>query len=184
MLNRGIVLKIIPEKNLSIIFDSSKGKIYCKTEKEEIRLINGAHLEYELENKKNSLILQRIAIINDPFKLAKFDLVFFHGILQTTNSFLTLEDPNYEVFYLLEFFFYNHEKLNSKKIQKIYFCKLLSLLGICPELKQTQIYFYKLITFPIDIIVDLEIDLSIERILDFWINYVTESHPNHKNLML
>jgi hypothetical protein len=180
MSDSGIILKILSEKCSLLILDSLRGKILCKINN-RTKLINGSHINYTLEKNRNNFYLKESFIKNDPFKVAKFDILFFHQILEITNYFLPLESPNNEIYKLLSFFFNNYELLNISNKKKLYLCKLLSLLGIYPDIKEAQLTFFKLISFPIDIIANLEIDLNIEPILDFWIDSAIECHPYYTN---
>lgn len=178
--NSGIILKLIPEKDLCIILDSLHGKIPCRS-KSKI-LLNGLEISYFLNKKKDYFFLEKITIENNPFEVAKENLFFLHHILELTNFFSPLEKPNEEIYNILNFFLKYYPKFQSKIKQKIFLCKFFSLLGIYPDMKQISYNIFEFIISPIDIVVDIEIDLNIERILDLWINYGIETHPYYKKL--
>lgn len=183
MLSSGIVLKVIHHKNNFLLLDEYKGKIICKKNKtEKINLVNGLHLSYKIEEQPNIFCIEKININNNPFNIAKENLVFFHHILELTDFFTPLESTSNEIYNLLNYFFDNNLKLTNKKLQKIFLGKFFFLIGIYPETQSFSPGFFKLISLPIDILLDLEIDLSIEKKLDFWINYSVESHHNYKKI--
>ncbi|MCL4361466.1 hypothetical protein M1446_03865 [Candidatus Dependentiae bacterium] len=179
--HQGIVLrKFLPKKNKVSIFDQKLGRIdaLLRGKKNESRLVQGGFLTYSLEKWNNLYILQDPDFITDPFEWAKEDILFLHHILELCHYFLPIEKPSKELFELVSFIYSNSELLKSCFGKKLLLSRFFLLQSIYPN--DISIYdqsFYRLISGPIDIILDRKCDLEMHNDLTRWLKECINVHP-------
>ncbi len=181
--NKGFVLKIFDTGWLSVL-DSQLGRIECKLVRRKTPYIvnNGALVHYIISKNRKLFQLDALELQHIPFFLASQDIYFFHHILELSYYFLPLEYPHDDIFELLVYLFCNSAGLTLTGFQKkILLSKFFAYLGLFSEDVYDQNAFFKrLISQPIESILNECFDERIQKLIEHWILGCIALHP-HRN---
>lgn len=176
--NIGIVLKkYFPQKVKLSVLDSKLGKIACVPNRVDICV--GAFIDYHINCYRGFYFVNTVNILKIPSLFCKMpDLIFFHHVLEICYFFIFEGSPVSEIFELLSFLYFSADTIYNRCSKKIFLCKLFFLLGIYPEDKHFQLLFFnRVASESIDILINETIDLRIERRLDAWLSACLAMHP-------
>lgn len=178
--NKGFVLKIFDTGWLSI-FDYQLGRIECKIAQQKMSYIinNGALLNYYFSKNKKSFHIDAVELQDIPFSLASQDIYFFHHMLELSYYFLPMEYPHYEIFELLIYLFCNRSgSLLTLLQKKIILSKFFADLGLFSEETYDQDSFFgRLISQPIESILNECVDERVQKLIEHWILSCIALHP-------
>lgn len=179
--NQGIILKTYAPKKCKIsLLDKTLGRIeaisprvpYCDT------VIPGMVATYFLAKRHGHLYeLTGIELYDIPLALARYDIYFFHHVLEICHYFLPLNLAVSTIYDLLLFLLEFHEKINSTWHKKIFLLRFFLYLGLYPEHKGTgEESWEHLIYEPIDIMLEKKTRIS-ERTVEQWLLGCMQAHP-------
>lgn len=173
---RGIVLKNLSAHKVAILNDIV-GRI-------DAVVIKPPHLGsviiYTVQRTRGTLqFLDHYSIIDMPFFWGRNDILFWHHVLELCYYFMPVGSYAAELFELLSFL-YTVEKgsLWGVHAKKIYLFKLLSMIGIQPEVPRISASkVHQLIASSAKEIATIELDEESEKIMDEWIRVCVSQHP-------
>ncbi|MGE0206352.1 MAG: hypothetical protein AB7R69_00715 [Candidatus Babeliales bacterium] len=175
----GIVLKnYCPNKQKLIIFDEELGKIEAIFFARGHHMISaGSYLCYYAERTKNQWYkLEGYELFHAPLQLARYELYFYHHVLELCYYFIPFELPLDGIFDLLKFLLYSYHEVADSYKKKLFLLRFFVQLGIYPEeefgLHTIGDY---LLSQPIDVILNTEI--VSEKALERWLFFCIKSHP-------
>ncbi len=198
----GLVLKrFLPFKQKISILNRISGKHNLITTPSNLsqKLWPGMIIEYQLiRNSSVNIIANHINIIATLTNITKQNIKWLHSILEISYYSLPLAAPAPEIFEILYYSIRLLSKQNIfdekfKIIKKIYFLKLIHLLGICSyenyEAYSKQLHLFSSVFIDISdelkvesVKVALEkIDKQTEKNIDLVINQSIKNHPFSKN---
>ncbi len=173
----GIVLRHFSHiHNKIALLDKQHGRIECIVNK--LDKPAGSLLGYTTSVKRGSFFLNECAILYVPLDLARADLLFLHHILELIYYFAPVGSCVQGVFDLIAFLYTIEHMLISVRFKKFFLFKLLTLLGVAPELDSVQIVCVReLHTMTIDMFDDAGMNKDNEKKLDKWLWSCIWQHP-------
>jgi hypothetical protein len=176
--SEAVVLKFSGRK-LSLL-SKTKGRIerHFYLQKSWMKLSSGSLIKYAEGNNKNQL--ESLSVEYVPLFCGRRDIIFLHSFIEICNFFIP-EGSGGTLFYSFMISIYKHFiRFDSLYLQKRALCKALAHLGIHPEHKQFYPYVHFLLEIPIDNLATTDIQLLKEEILDQWLLWCIDSHPQGK----
>ena len=173
-----IVLKF-SGRRLSLL-SKEKGRIerHFYPQKPWMKLSSGSLVTYTEGDKKNQL--EAVTVNYVPLFCARRDIMFLHAFLEVCNFFIP-EGSGGSLFYTFLCSLYkDFLQFDSLYLKKRVLCKALSHLGVHPEHRQFHSYIHMLLEIPIDNLAATDIQLLKEEILDQWLVWCIDSHPQGK----
>lgn len=181
---RAIVLRsYYPEKLKLSVLDEHLGHIEVTYRMRNTigSLCHGALIEYQRDRISESIfIADRVELVDIPFWLACHDMQFLHQLLEYTSFFASREQSEPQVFkFLLKIY---KKRIKNLITKKIILCKLLYLLGVCPEdALHSMPDLFCLISSSDRIILKKQIHEQLINDLDQWLIRCIALHPHaHK----
>lgn len=174
--NHGLVLRIDHTNQIYTLLDSSYGKINCRLKKQNLNYFCGLFISYFIEPQKQLFKISEVEIIDSIKNVNSDKLKFLHQLLEISFYFLPEASECPEVFTFLQKIMLQNKNYILKH-KKFLLCKLLAILGIIPEYSFKEAYLNLILSFPIDRLLELEINLNMEKNLDTWIIEGIKSHP-------
>jgi len=152
----------------ALLYYSSRTQITCE----------GTLISFQEYTKKGGIFIVKNPILKDiPLMWAKHDIYLLHCLLELCYHFVPLGTEGEEVFYFFKNLYRQNFFCVHQKIRKIVVCKLLSLLGVCPEGIKFHPILILLSQLAIDNVVVADLELVSEDVLDEWISWSIEEHP-------
>ena len=177
----GIVLKkYFPIKRKIVVLDKEFGKLEYVPMSEDICV--GMLLEYRAEPARGGVtFMYNAEKMGLPLLLAQQDILFFHHVLELCYYFLPEGAAVPELFTLLEYLYTSECNTFTTRFKKLFLVKFFAIIGMYPEDSRFQKpFFFRLATVSIDILVQQNLDLGIERDLDAWLRNCILMHPHHE----
>ncbi len=178
----GIVLKnYAPQKCKLAVLDNALGKIMCVPNRQNI--CAGSLISYDITHQRTIYFARDIELLYMPLDLAKEDILFLHHVLEICYYFIPVGSmpvtrTTSEIFKFIQFLYSSEYLLKHLFFKKIFLFKLLVSLGVyLPGNKFKNVYFHRLASLSIDMIVNEDIDLEVERDLDVWLSNCVSMHP-------
>ncbi len=170
----GIVLKhFAPKKNTCALLDKTLGRITAIVMHDALSA--GTVLNYELRQKQQWYILDNVEIIDMPLGLARHDMLFLHYILEMCYHF-TIQDSGPNKLYGLLMFVYKYRQFDSDQKIRI-LCVLLAFLDLYSEdATLSSSYLHALAQKPLEQVIAIEIDASIEKNISRWLYQCIRVH--------
>jgi len=173
----GIVLKkYFPKKRVIAVLDSALGLIDYVPDTENIAL--GALLHYWVVQRKGVSFIHGIENIQVPLLLGKYDILFFHHVLEICYYFVPRGQYSENIYMLMNCLYSADHNLMNVIQKKSFLVKLFSVLGIYPysSAKYNSSLLQK-ISGSIDLADYSALDLGSERELDAWLHGCLLHHP-------
>jgi hypothetical protein len=181
--NCGIVLRNYhPYKQKISIFDKEHGRIeaFMNNTRSDIaeQLNHGTIIHYHLSLLPSLYKIHEIEIFSIPFALAKYDLIFFHHILELSYYFLPPCAAAPETFDLIMYLFNTATHTFDKQL--ILFRFFISL-GMYPEqIPLEKNYFQYLASQKLEVFFKEKLDEMHHKVLESWLLQCIAMHP-YKN---
>jgi len=176
-----VVLKF-SGRRLSLLC-KKRGRIerYFYLQKPWMKLSSGSLVKYVDGQKKGNVFnVESLSVEYVPLFCARKDIAFLHAFLEICNFFIP-EESGGSLFYTFLISIYKHfTRFDCLYLQKRVLCKALSHLGVCPEYEKFYPYLHILLEIPIDNLATTDIQLLEEEILDQWLFWCIDSHPQGK----
>lgn len=138
----------------------------------------GTVVTYTIYTKNNHLFVQDMECLYMPLSLGKADVLFLHHIFEVIFYFAPIGSCVKGVFDLLAFLYTIEHMLISIRFKKFFLFKLLTLLGVVPEIEGLRsVYIYQLQSISIDIFDETILDKEGEKKLDKWLWGCIWQHP-------
>ncbi len=173
----GIVIKQYTSRQHNItlldkIYGSIEGVVFTNT------LSTGSVINYSMQKRKEAYWLSDITLIHMPLTFAKKDLLFLHHVLEICYFFAPIGSCVAGIFELLLFLYTTEDMWNHMTAKKIFLVKLLSTLGIYPEIQPARTSCVsRVLVLGIYSISNYKIDLADEKELDHWLWCCIIQHP-------
>jgi hypothetical protein len=180
-IRRGIILKTyFPLKRKIVVLDQTAGKVSYVPTHEDVCV--GTLIEYTVDVPRTGIaFLHNAHKIGLPLLLAQNDILFFHHVLELCYYFIPEGIPVEDVFLIVESLYVLEHSRFTTRFKKLLLMKLFVALGMYPEERAFQKpYFCRLASVSIDILVELDLDLKIERELDAWLRACITLHPHNE----
>lgn len=132
------------------------------------------------KTKGERATLDDLTIEYVPLFCARKDIVFLHSFLEICTFYIPVGSGGSLFYSFLIYLYKDFVSFNTLYQQKIVLCKELAILGVCPEHKQFYSSMRKLLALPIDNLAQTDIQLIKEDILDQWLTWCIDSHPQGK----
>lgn len=200
----GLILKrFLPFKNKISILSKTNGKHNLITLPSNLsqKLWPGMIIEYKLIKNNNNninMISNHINIISTLTNITKQNIKWLHNILEVSYYSLPLASPAPEIFEILYLSIYLLDKQdifneNFQIIKKVYFLKLINLLGI--SICENYDTYIKQLDIFSSIFIDISNELKVESVkaalkkidkktqnnIDLLIKESIKNHPFSKN---
>ncbi len=180
--HRGIVIQSqLPHTGRLIIIDSALGKIDARisTKLKHHRLVHGAYIEYSHNKERDIFWIQDIELLMLPASWVMKNIHFFHHILELMRFFLMYHNPNRELMDHLHHMYVEYVPETELFFQFGYLSRFFLLIGICPEESHDlSISLFRLISAPIDIMLNVRDDMLVSRQLSEWLQKCLLLHPD------
>lgn len=173
----GIVLrKSMGSKYKISLLDKNYGRIECIVNSSTFCI--GSLVAYTFSEKKGTFFLSDTQAIYTPLSLGSSDLLFLHHILELLYYFAPVGSCVNGIFDLLAFLYTIEHMLMSKIFKKFFLLKLLTFLGVSPELDSMYYTSIDVLSrLPIDQFSDDLIGCEDEKKLDKWLWLCIWQHP-------
>ena len=173
----GIVLrKSSSSRNKIALIDKQYGRIECIVNALDKSV--GTLLSYTMSNRRDSFFLRDIDSLHTPLSLGSSDLLFLHHIFELIYYFAPVGSCVGGVFDLLAFLYTIEHMLISMRFKKFFLFKLLTLLGVAPEIESLRsLCIAQLKTIAVDRFDETMIDKEAEKKLDKWLWCCVLQHP-------
>jgi hypothetical protein len=145
-------------------------------------LHRGSLISYISEKKQGQRveIIEHLDLERCATQLAFQDIYLLHYILELCHYFVPIGSEAKEPFYFLVELFQQFSTFPSPIQKKIVLCKLLALLGVCPDEASVQIIANELRKMPIDKLLQAPLELNSEELISRWLFWCIEMHPKGK----
>lgn len=146
------------------------------------KLSAGVVISYDQQKalQRGLPIIQNSALEYIPMVWARYDILFLHCLLEVCYFFIPVGSGGRSIFVLLEEIYRNFQAFETVKSKKIVLCKLLAHLGVHPDQEQFQICAQILLDIPVDNREVTDLQLTVEDLVDNWIVWCVNSHPQGK----
>ncbi|HVX00628.1 MAG TPA: hypothetical protein VHA52_09380, partial [Candidatus Babeliaceae bacterium] len=177
-MQRGIVLRSYGHENKKVaILDEELGHVEaffsCASAP------HGSLLTYMLNattSRKYRILQPNIIML--PQDWARLDIIFLHHMLELCSKFLPFNSKNSAVFLLLsQWYTLTGPFCYTESFKKLFIAKFFLFIGWLPEPKQDQVMLMNLISSPIDIMFEGELDRYSIAQLDIWLEACIGLHP-------
>jgi hypothetical protein len=179
---RGIVIHSqLPHNGRLIIIDAALGKIDARVSGKlhHHRLVHGICIEYTYTKERDVFLIYDIELIMAPAAWVTDNLAFFHHILELMRFFIMYHNPNQALMEHLHHMYVAHEPQTLLFFQYSYLSRFFLLIGICPEESHDlRISLFRLISAPIDIMLNVRDDMLVSRQLSEWLQKCLLFHPD------
>jgi hypothetical protein len=180
-IRQGIVIRFYgPYKQKVALLDEELGHIEATIlSKKNARLPHGALVNYVLESTVNSYQLVYSDIIALPQAWAREDIIFLHHALELCSYFIPFNSRTPTVFaWLSQWYTLNEYWCSTVGFKNFFIAKFFFLIGWYPEPRQKKDReLMSLISGPIDIMFEGELDQSITIHLNEWLEECITLHP-------
>ncbi len=145
-------------------------------------LHRGSIISYFSEKKHGQLveIIEYLDLEQCATQLAFQDIYLLHYILELCHYFIPVGSEAEQPFYFLVELFQQFNKFSTPLQKKIVLCKILALLGVCPDEVSVQAIANKLRIMPIDKLLSEHLELDSEELISRWLFWCREMHPKGK----
>jgi hypothetical protein len=145
-------------------------------------LHRGSLISYISEKKQGQRveIIEHLDLEQCATQLAFQDIYLLHYILEVCHYFIPIGSEADQPFYFLVELFQRFRAFPTVLQKKIVLCKLLALLGVCPDEAAVQTIANRLRTMPIDKLLEAPLELSSEELISRWLFWCMEMHPKGK----
>lgn len=178
----GIVL-LYKGRNLSLL-ESHYGRvdaIFYTSLFSKTRIQKGSIISYyAVRDKYQKLLIQDVEIEHMPLNWGRSDIYFLHYLLETCYYFVP-EGVGCKITF--DFFlelFSHFEQFKTELDKKRVIVKLFSQLGVYPHDNQIQDCVEQFLKTPIDNLVCADLQLANEALLDRWILWCMQTHPQRQ----
>lgn len=145
-------------------------------------LHRGSLISYnnEISYRQQVQVIEHLDLERCATKLAFQDIYLLHYILELCHNFIPIGSEAQQPFYFLVELFENFGEFSTSAQKKIVLCKLLALLGVCPDEGAVQKIANDLRKMPIDKLLDAPLELDSEELMSAWLSWCIEIHPQGK----
>lgn len=138
----------------------------------------GGLISYAFDQQPYNYIIRDIELIYTPLQLGSIDLLFLHHVLELLYYFAPVGSCVNGIFDLLAFLYSIEDMLISEKFKKFFLLKVLTFLGVIPELDSIRFSsITALCNTRIDLFSDDMVDEEIEKKLHTWLCHCVWQHP-------
>lgn len=138
----------------------------------------GTLISYGEYDQKDGLYILKNPILKDlPLAWARHDIYLLHCLLELCYYFVPFGGEGEKPFCFLKNLYVQNVFFLHQKMRKMVVCKLLSLLGVCPEATKFRPVLLLLSQLAIDNLVAADLELVCEDVLNEWISWCVEEHP-------
>jgi hypothetical protein len=180
--NRGIVIQSqLPHTGRLIIIDNALGKIDARIsgKLQHHRLVHGACIEYSYNKERDVFWIHDIELLMLPASWVMTPIGFFHHLIELMRFFIMYHNPQKELMEHLQHLYVAHEPHTLLFFQLSYLSRFFLLIGICPEESHDlSISLFRLISAPIDIMLNVRDDMLVSRQLSEWLQKCLLLHPD------
>lgn len=139
---------------------------------------SGALITYNSHHNKSQYFISDIKMQLMPLALARIDMLFLHHVVELVYYFAPVGSCVEGVFDLLMFFYVVEHEWMSMQFKKFFLLKLLTTLGIIPELEHISTsYISQLSQLDVKQFDISLIDYAGEKQLDRWLWSCVYQHP-------
>src|SRR5882724_2260088 len=165
----GIVLRrMVGSRHKISLLDRQYGRIECIIGSPDVCV--GSLISYTVHDQRGIFFLRDMQGVYTPLSLGSSDLLFLHHILELLYYFAPIGSCVSGIFDLLAFLYTVEHMLISKVFKKFFLLKLLSLLGVVPELDSMRSStISQLVMVDMDSFSDDLVDEACEKKLDRWL---------------
>jgi hypothetical protein len=178
----GIVL-VYKGRNISVLEDQ-QGRvdaIFYTSLFSQTRIQKGSIITYyAIRDKYQKLVLQDVVIEHVPLAWARHDIYFLHYLLETCYYFIPQGSGCRETFNFFLELFDNFSFFTTDLHKKRVIGKLFSHLGVYPSDTKIEHCVEQFLKTPIDNLVRADLQLANEDILDKWIFWCMQTHPQRQ----
>ena len=147
----------------------------------QTRVQKGSIISYRMEQDKyQNLVLQDVEIEHTPLGWGRYDIYFLHYLLEVCYYFVPQGGGCKITFNFFLELFKNFESFTTSLHKKRVMGKLFSQLGIYPNDSAVQGCVELFLETPIDNLVTADLQLANEEILDQWILWCIQTHPQRQ----
>jgi hypothetical protein len=173
----GIVLRKAAGSRYKIsLLDKNHGRMECVVDSSALCL--GSLVSYTFYEQRGGVFLRDVHVIYTPLSLGSSDLLFLHHILELLYYFAPVGSCVNGIFDLLAFLYTIEHMLISKIFKKFFLLKLLTFLGVSPELDSMRFSAIGMLSrLPIDQFSDDLVGCDDEKKLDKWLWHCIWQHP-------
>lgn len=194
----GIVLRNDSSKNKITIFDQQQGKIYGLSKRHD-RCPHGGLIYYRSEEWRSHVILHDVDLIALPALWVRYDILFFHHVLELILYFMQPAQQSHELFALCKIMYkyFSYEGKQLLFFKKLFLCRLLITMGIYTELLPTNLennrgscdeadanedqILFSLISGSGDIMLN-EYHELLDKKMSIWLNECLQTHAGKTHL--
>lgn len=180
-LHCGIVLRsYVPYKNKLLLLDQQYGmiEVIFFQKSDALRITHGMLVRYTLHKQTRNYRCDDVAFIACPHKWVSDDIFFLHHVLELAAFFLSYNQIMQEVFQLFSLLYKPLVYDDIERFKKCFLCKFFVLIGICPDSYECFTpQFFRLISAPIDTMVNSQDDLLGHTQLARWLKGCIAVHP-------
>ncbi len=176
----GIVLRnYFPQKKKVTILDTQLGKIDCViSQKSERILQHGALVQYRREAWHALYQLHDVELLETPAIWVQQDIYFLHHLLEISDFFLPSHSNACQIIDLFKILYCQLAIKNILFFKKAALCRFFALIGVCPDdAEKYDQFFFRLISAPIDIMLDVQDDVDLCKKMDRWLLGCIKTHP-------
>lgn len=138
----------------------------------------GTLISYGEYAQKDGIYILKNPVLKDlPLDWGRYDIYLFHCLLELCYYFVPFGSEGQQAFSFLKNLYEQKIFFLHQKMRKMVVCKLLSLLGICPEATKFRPVLLLLSQLAIDNVAVADLELICEDILNEWISWSVEEHP-------
>lgn len=187
-IQQAIVLRsYLPYKQKLALFDYELGRIEIIAAKKKLfdRITHASLISYLAEEWNSFYRMHDYELSAVPESWAHTDIYFLHQLLELSMFFLPLHTPQADKLFELFMLLYQPCLLRTEKelFKKIFLCRFFALIGMYPD--NSSFYsssFFRLISEPIDIMLDVQMDKAQHAQLVQWIYECINIHPEAHHL--
>jgi hypothetical protein len=178
----GIVL-LYKGRSISLL-DPIQGRIdailyssaYAKT-----RVVPGSIISYSVtRDRYQNIVLQNVEIDHVPLCWGRHDIHLLHYLLEICYYFIPQGAGCKNTFTLFITLFKNFSSFKTVLDKKNVLCKILSELGMYPHVPEIQSCVEELLEKPVDNLMARDLQLTNEDLLDQWLLWCIQTHPQGK----
>lgn len=144
----------------------------------KVRVQKGSLISYhQVRDKHQNLIFQDIEIEHVPLQWGRHDIHFLHYLLETCYYFVPQGSGCAITFSFFISLFNDFSHFTTVLHKKRVLCKLFSQLGIYPHDPEIHSCVEALLKKPIDNLMAGDLQLANEDLLDQWLLWCIQTHP-------
>ncbi len=175
----GIILRrYLPKKQKISLLDRELGRIESiRVDRVSLEQLHaGSVLCYYPVAHAQWYQLEGLEIIQVPLRVARDDIYFLHHVLELSYYFLPLHSQETNLFDLILFLVYSHEKIRTSLSKKIFLLRFFAYLGMYPE---EDLVVPKMMRSVMQAPLEVALTLSefSEKVLEQWLLTCVDMHP-------